>query len=72
RGELVSAAEIVHTLKGSTGNLGAQAIHSRLNELHEALRARDDAAVQSALQPLAERFPQLIASLQAALWSART
>ncbi|MBP7203269.1 MAG: DUF3365 domain-containing protein [Propionivibrio sp.] len=70
RGELVSAAEIVHTLKGSTGNLGAQAIHSRLNELHEALRARDDAAVQSALQPLAERFPRLIASLQAALWSA--
>ena len=70
RGDLASAEDVVHNLKGSAGNLGAQAIHSQLNELHAAIRARDDAAAQSALQPLAERFPRLIESLQAALCSA--
>ena len=58
------------SLEVRAGNLGAQAIHSQLNELHAAIRARDDAAAQSALQPLAERFPRLIESLQAALCSA--
>ncbi len=70
RGDLASAEDVVHNLKGSAGNLGAQAIHSQLNELHAAIRARDDAAAQSALQPLVERFPRLIESLQAALCSA--
>lgn len=70
RGDLASAEDVVHNLKGSAGNLGAQAIHSQLNELHAAIRARDDAAAQSALQSLAERFPRLIESLQAALCSA--
>ena len=70
RGDLAAAEDVVHNLKGSAGNLGAQAIHSRLNELHEAIRARDAAAARSALQPLTERFPLLIESLQVALDSA--
>ncbi len=67
QGALDSAEKIAHALKGAAGNVGAMTIHSLLSDLNIALKQGDSSAAQSALYPLAERFPVLIRSLQAAL-----
>jgi len=67
RGELASAGEIVHTLKGSVGNIGAPVICSMIGELDSALRNGDGVAAQASLRPLVERFQGLISALRAAL-----
>ena len=67
QGNLVAAGEIVHTLKGSVGNIGATVICGMVGELDAALRTGDRIAAQIALVPLAERFLMLTKALRVAL-----
>ena len=65
--ELVAAERLVHALKGAAGTVGALPIHALATTLDAALKSGEGAAAQAALAPLAERLPQLIDDLKAAL-----
>jgi CheY-like chemotaxis protein len=67
QGELVAAEKIAHALKGAAGTIGATTIQALAGELDLALKRGDGEAVQTALSALAERLPNLLAALQAAL-----
>jgi CheY-like chemotaxis protein len=65
--DLLAAKRLAHGLKGTAGNIGALPIFQLATELDDALKQDDKAGAEATLAPLAERLPQLIAALRAAL-----
>lgn len=67
QGDLATARQVVHALKGAAGNVGATGIQGHAALLDAALRQGDSQAAQAALAPLAAQLVPLVAGLQAVL-----
>ena len=60
-------SRLVHTLKGTAGNVGAMAIFTLAEQADLALRQGNAARAKTLMPPLSERLSALIGAVQAAL-----
>ncbi len=67
RGDVQEAKQLVHTLKGVSGNLGADAAHAAASALDARLKKDDMAEVPSLLEALSTDMDAVMAGLRAAL-----
>ncbi len=67
QGDLEGAQRLVHTLKGTAGNVGAMAIFTLAEQADLALRQGNAARAKTLMPPLSERLSALIGAVQAAL-----
>lgn len=56
-------AEAVHQLKGSSGNLGATALHGRCESLEQMVRAGDMSGADGTIEQIAGLYAKTLAEL---------
>lgn len=64
-----TAKRLIHTLKGVSGNLGADEIHVLSKEVEEYIEAKNDEKVKTGLPRLDERIQELIHAINESLGS---
>jgi two-component system, sensor histidine kinase and response regulator len=63
-GDRQQAKRLIHTVKGSSGNIGAEALYSATKELERAFNTESAAGLDPAMETFMERHALLVAALQ--------